>query len=133
MAAAKTWRCARCVIACDGVEPGHALESLDIGRHGTVLISGHSTYDNRRRPAWVRFNARCRCYGHLDRSRSLVCFFFFTHGAPCIVLDPFNCCMRHRGLAFSLSMQYRFRSVISKWSCGEHAQCKVKTIKYDRV
>lgn len=95
MAAAKTWRCARCVIACDGVEPGHALESLDIGRHGTVLISGHSTYDNRRRPAWVRFNARCRCYGHLDRSRSLFCLFFFTHGAPCIVLDPFNCCMRH--------------------------------------
>jgi hypothetical protein len=60
----KTWRCARCVIACDGEPRALAmLSSLSIsehtagracrmdhppsspmsGRHGTVLISGHST------------------------------------------------------------------------------------------
>jgi hypothetical protein len=69
----------------------------------------------------IQRELRCRCYGHLDRSRSLFCFFFiFTHGAPCIVLDLFNCCMRHRGLVFSLQISdkqvqlWRARTMQSK-------------------
>lgn len=54
--------------------------------------------------------------------------FFFLHTARHALFSTLLIAACATAALCSLS-----RSVISKWSCGEHAQCKVKTIKYDRV
>jgi hypothetical protein len=55
-------------------------------------------------------------------------FFLFLHTARHALFSTFLIAACATAVLCSLS-----RSVISKCSCGEHAQCKVKTRKYDRV
>ena len=103
--AGETWRCARCVIACDRAWPcsrssgAHGRACLDrrpvlkaptatpyrtpspaglFRRHGTLLWQSTVTTQ----AAWVSFYARCQCYGHLD-----LALFCFLHTARHALFD----------------------------------------------